>query len=85
MKNDRENTKMNLLHKIFNSITNLNRYSYFCESSLGKAILYLFLISVSFGIFGAARETIETNFEISDLVQVYNKKITNVADKRWAT
>lgn len=77
MENNKKNTKIKLLPKIFKSITNLECYSYFYKESLGKAILYLFLISSIFGLVGSLKEATKTNWEIYDFLQAYNKKITD--------
>lgn len=75
MKYNCENMKTNLFYKIFNSITNLKSYTNFLKETLGKAILYLFLISLIFGILGSMRGVINSNLEITDFKNVYNQKL----------
>ncbi|WP_026884508.1 DUF1189 domain-containing protein [Clostridium akagii] len=77
MKYNSENMKINLFYKIFNSITNLKSYTNFLKETLGKAILYLFLISLIFGILGSMRGVINSNLEITDFKNVYNQKLRN--------
>ena len=63
---------MNLFAQFYNSITRLEAYKYFLKQSLGKAFLYLFLISIVLGGISGVRTIYDFNVGINDAVNYVN-------------
>lgn len=57
---------MNLSAQFYNSITRLEAYKYFLRQSLGKAFLYLFLISIPLAAISGFRTLYDFNVGIND-------------------
>ena len=58
---------MNLFAQFYNSITRLEAYKYFFKQSLGKAFLYLFVISISLAAISGFRTIYDFNVGINDV------------------
>lgn len=59
---------MNFFRRFLNSIINFNSYAYFIRQTAGKAVLYLFLVSLFFGIVITIRPVVFINTELPSIL-----------------
>lgn len=67
----------NFFVKIANSVQGLKHMDTILKETTGKAILYLLLVSLIFGVFSSIRPAIEINSGISGFIKMFNDKCPN--------
>lgn len=77
MENNLEKRKLNFWMKIVSSVQGIKHYEDVLKETVGKAVLYLLLISLLLGAVGSIRGAIDTNNGISKFIEVYNDKCPN--------
>lgn len=77
MEDNMEKRKLNFWMKIVSSVQGIKHYENVLKETVGKAVLYLLLISLLLGAIGAIRGAIEVNDGISKFIKIYNDKCPN--------
>lgn len=77
MENNIQEKNLNFFTRIINSVEGIKHYKYILKETVGKAIIYLLLLSLILGVVASIRTSIIANTEISKLIHVYTNDLPN--------